>query len=253
MIISIAQFQIFFLALTRVLAILIQVPVLGGNNIPTQTRIAFGIVLTAILVPFQPLAADAVTIPLFAFAASILRELIIGLLAGFAANLTFGAIQIAGEMMSTAAGFSAGRVLNPMMGDSTSSFDQLFVMVAMLIFLIVNGHHVFIAAIKRTFDLIPVNSALPAFMAKPMIGMTAQLIVAGIQMALPVVGAMFLADLTLGLLARVAPQIQVFFLGMPAKVALGLMAFSLTLAILMPTVENYMRSIGPWMLKILGS
>ena len=253
MTISVAQFQIFFLALTRVLAILVQVPVLGGNNIPAQTRIAFGILLTAILVPWQPLPADAATIPLLAFAASILRELIIGLLAGFAANLTFGAIQIAGEMMAQAAGFSAARILNPMMGDSSSPFDQMFVMVALMVFLLVDGHHVFIAALKRTFDLIPVNSPLPAFLAKPMIDLTAQLIAAGIQMALPVVGALFLTDLSLGLLARVAPQVQVFFLGLPAKVALGLMALSLTLAILMPNLVDYMRAIGPWMLKLLGS
>jgi flagellar biosynthesis protein FliR len=253
MIISVVQFQIFFLALTRVLAILIQVPVLGGNNIPAQTRIAFGIVLTAILVPWQPAPADAAMIPLLAFAFSILREMIIGLLAGFAANLTFGTIQIAGEMMSTAAGFSSGRMLNPLIGDSSSAFDQMFIMIALMIFLGIDGHHVFIAALKRTFDLIPVNSALPAFLAMPMINLFAQLVAAGIQMALPVMGALFLTDISLGLLARVAPQVQVFFIGMPAKVALGLMALSLTLAILMPTLEDYMRAIGPWMLKLLGS
>jgi flagellar biosynthetic protein FliR len=251
--VSVVQAQIFFLSLTRVLAILIQIPMLGGNAIPTQVRIAFGLVLTIILVPWQTLPPATETIPLLAFAASILRELIIGVIAGYAANLTFGAISIAGEMISTSAGFSAGRILNPMLGDSTTSIDQLFVLFALALFLVIDGHHGFIAALKQTFDLIPVNTALPDFMANSLIKMTAQLIVLGIQMALPVVGTLLLTDITLGLLARVAPQIQVYFLGLPAKIALGLMAITLTLAVIMPKLIDTLRAIAPSMLKLLGS
>jgi flagellar biosynthetic protein FliR len=88
MIVSVLQAQFFIMALTRVLAILAQIPMLGGNAIPMQVRIAFGLVLTAILVPFQPLPANTEAMQLLPLAAGIFRELIIGLTAGFAANLT---------------------------------------------------------------------------------------------------------------------------------------------------------------------
>jgi flagellar biosynthetic protein FliR len=253
MIVSVVQAQFFFLALTRVLIILAQIPMLGGNAIPTQVRIAFGLVLTAILVPFQPLPAGAEAMPLLAFAIGIFRELVIGMIAGFAANLTFAAVQIAAEMMSTGAGFSSGRIMNPLLGESASSVDQLFVMFTLTLFLVIDGHHLLIAALQRTFELIPVGAELPAFFADTLVKLTAQLISLGIQMALPVVGALLLTDIALGLVARVAPQVQVFFLGLPAKIALGLMVLSLTMAILMPQLIDTLRAVGPRMLRLLGS
>ena len=253
MLVSIAQAQIFFLALTRVFAILIHIPVLGGSSIPSQVRLGFGLLLTLVLVPWQILPATTEAIPLLGFALAILRELIIGTLAGFAADLTFGAVQIAGEMMSAGAGFSSGRILNPLIGESGSAMDQLFTMTALLLFLVIDGHHIFLLAMRRSFEIIPLVGAMPAFSGDTLINLTVQLIRIGIQMSLPVVGALLLTDITLGLLARVAPQIQVFFLGLPAKIGLGLIAFSLSLAILMPKIADYLRTIGPWMLKLLGS
>jgi flagellar biosynthetic protein FliR len=199
------------------------------------------------------LPADAEAMGLLPLAAGIFRELIIGLIAGFAANLTFAVVQIAAEMMSTGAGFASARIMNPMLGESASSFDQLFVMFTLALFLVIDGHHVFIGALQRTFDLIAVGAELPSFFADTLVKMTAQLISLGIQMALPVVGALLLADIALGLLARVAPQVQVYFLGLPAKIALGLMTLSLTLAILMPQLIDTLRAIGPRMLRLLGS
>ncbi len=253
MLVSLPQAQIFFLALTRILMILIQVPMLGGNTVPTQVRIAFGLVLTLIVVPWQSLPVDAQVIPLLPFAFSILRELIIGFLAGFAATLTFAAVQITGEMMTLGAGFSASRIMNPVLGESGSPIDTLFTMFALTLFLVINGHHIFIQAMRRTFDLIPVGAQLPALVVEPLLRLTSQLIALGIQMALPVIGALLLTDLTLGLLARVAPQVQVYFLGLPAKIALGLTVISLTLAISLPQLTNTLQGVGPWMLRLMGN
>jgi flagellar biosynthetic protein FliR len=82
--------------------------------------------------------------------------------------------------------------------------------------------------------------------------MTAQLIAAGIQMALPVMGALLLADITLGLLSRVAPQVQVFFLGLPLKIGLGMVALSMTFAIAFPVMGDLFRNIGTRMLVLIS-
>ncbi|MCL4559589.1 MAG: flagellar biosynthetic protein FliR [Chloroflexi bacterium] len=251
MIVSIAQAQSFFLVLTRILAMIIYIPMLGGQVVPAQVRIGLGVLLSAILIPWQPLPADAPAPELFGFGIAIGRELLIGSLAGFAGALTFGAVQIAGETMGLGSGFGSGRILNPTIESSGSALDQLFVMVAMLLFLVLNGHHLFLAAVQRTFILLPVNSALPAFNADRLIGLTAQLITAGVQMALPVIGALLLTDLTLGLLARVAPQVQVFFLGLPMKVAVGMVALSLTFTVAIPILGNLYRSLGHRTLQLI--
>jgi flagellar biosynthetic protein FliR len=252
MIVSIAQTQIFILVFTRIMAMIIPVPVLGGQTIPSQVRIGLGIILSAILIPWQPIGPEIQEMGLLVFAAALLQELIIGVLAGFAATLTFGALQIAGEMMGLVSGFGAGNILNPAIGSAGSALDQLFIMVGMLLFVVMDGHHYFLIAVQKTFTLIPVNSPVVFTDATTLLSLTANLIASGIQLALPVIGALLLADISLGLLARVAPQIQIFFLGLPAKIALGMFAVGMTFGIAFPLMRDLFNRIGPRMLELIA-
>lgn len=260
MTISIAQAQLFLLAFTRLMAILIQVPVLAGRVVPTTVKIALGIVLTAVLVPWQPLPADAASLSELGLLAGLVREVLVGTLAGFAAALTFGAFQMAGELMGLGGGFGAGRILNPALESSGTVLDQLFTSVALMVLFVLNGHHLILASAQRTFQLVPVNGPLPAAWlsdpvqaAGPMLRLMMDLAGAGVLLALPVLAASFLADVTLGLLARVAPQVQVFFLGAPLKVGLSMLTMALALAVLVPLLGDLLRSIGPRMLRLLGA
>ena len=251
MLISVAQAQIFILALTRIMAILIHIPVLGGNLVPNQIRIALGLVFAMILVPWTPLGPEVEAFGLFAFAVMILREIILGTLAGFAANLTFGVFQIAGEAMGLGSGFGSSRIFNPSMGESGTAFSQLFVFTTMLLFLVLNGHHMAIMALQRTFEVVPIGTDIAFGNVETLLSLTAHLITACIQIALPVMAALLLTDLTLGLMARVAPQVQVFFLGLPLKVAVSLVALGLLLAVVLPTITSIYEQLGPRMLSLI--
>ncbi len=250
--VSVPQAQMFFLALTRVLALLIQVPVLAGRATPDQVKIALGILVTIVIIPWQPLPADAPTLDLINFAAAIFREVLIGTLAGFAASLIFGALQIAGTMMGVGSGFAAGQILNPTLGDTGSAMDQVFVILATLLFLVMDGHHVFLMGVQRTFIAVPLGQPLPALDMARLVNMSSELITAGVQMSLSVMGTLLLTDITLGLLARVAPQIQVFFLGMPVKIGVGFLALGLSLTALFPYISDLFRSLLPRMLHLIG-
>jgi flagellar biosynthesis protein FliR len=251
MLINVAQIQLFVLALSRILALIIQVPILGGQNIPAQTRIALGVVLTIILVPWQPMTANAQTLDLIGLAIGIFKEVLIGTLAGFAANLTFAAIQITGDVMGLGSGFESSRVFNPSMSEAGSVFNQLFVMVAMMIFLVMDGHHLFIIAMQKTFVAVPLNGAIPLTSANALISMTSQLILAGIQLGLPIFVALALADLALGFLARVAPQVQIFFLGMPMKVGIALYGLGMFFLVAIPVIRNLFQPIGNRAIQLL--
>jgi flagellar biosynthetic protein FliR len=143
-------------------------------------------------------------------------------------------------------------VLNPAVGETGTALDQLFVMTAMVLFLVLNGHHTFLIALHKTFEIVPVNSTLPVWDVQKLMRMTADIIAAGAQMALPVMGAMLLADISLGLLARVSPQIQVFFLGMPLKVALGMVAMSLIFAYALPKIGEMYGQMGNRMILLIS-
>lgn len=251
MILSVAQVEFFFLALTRVLAMIIHVPVLGGSNIPNQVRIGLGVLLALILFPLQTLPADAPTLDLLGLLLSISKEIIIGTLAGFAAVMTFAAIEIAAETMGIGSGFSSDRVFNPAMNNASASFNQLFIMLALLIFVLMNGHHTFIIAIQRTFEIIPIYGPIPMEKIEDLGRLTSQLIVSGVQMGLPLLAALTLADLTLGLLSRVAPQVQVYFLGLPLKVGIALYGLGIFFLVAYPVVKNLFEPLGERTLRIL--
>jgi flagellar biosynthetic protein FliR len=260
MTISIAQAQLFFLALTRILAMLIHVPVLGGRAIPNPVKIGLGLLLTLALsgaaLPGAPLPPEAPPMPLVTLGGAIGVELIVGTLAGFAAVLTFGAVQTAGELMGLGSGFLSGRVFNPAFADTGSALDQFFLILATLLFLVLNGHHLTLIALRQTFVAVPLASPLMPLLQSAglerLLTLTAQLIGAGILLAAPIFGATLMADIALALLARVAPQVHVFFLGMPLKVGLGLGALVLVMAILLPQVSDLINQIGPRTLWLLG-
>jgi flagellar biosynthetic protein FliR len=251
MTISVAQAQLFFLAFTRIMAIIIHVPVLGGQNIPSQVRIGLGFVLSIALIPWQPLPEDAASIGFIAYGVSIGKEILIGTLIGYSADLAFGAIQMAGGAMGLGSGFESSRIFNPSMGDSGSAFDQIFVMTATIVFLMINGHHLVITAIQKTFELLPINGSLPFDGLETIMRTTSTFIMAGIHLALPVMTALILTDLTLGLLARVAPQVQVYFLGLPVKVVVSLLALSFMFASLLPYLSSLFQNMAENMLLFL--
>ena len=253
MIISVAQAQIFFLVLTRVLAILVQAPIFGNQSIPSLVKLGLGFGISILIVPWKPLPAETQAIPLLTFGFAVLQELIIGVLAGFAVSLIFAAFQIAGSVMDMVSGFSAAQIFNPAFGETGALMDQFYMMVAMLFFLLINGHHYLLAGVKRTFDLIPVMSPLPSIPPERIMYYTNGFIASGVQMALPILVALFFTDITMGLLAKVAPQINVFFLGLPVKIWVALVSVSLSLNYLMPRMYALFQQIGPRMIGILGA
>lgn len=252
MTISVAQAQLFFLAFTRIMAIMIHIPVLGGQNIPAQVRIGLGFALALVLIPWQPLPVDAPSLGAWAYGLAIAREIVVGTLVGYSADLAFGAIQMAGAAMGMGSGFESSRIFNPTMGDAGSAFDQIFVMTATMIFLIIDGHHLILIAIQKTFEAVPLNGTLVFNGLDTIMNTTSTFIAAGIHLALPVMAALILADLSLGLLARIAPQVQVYFLGLPVKVAVSLLALGLTFTVISPYLSSLYKAMAENMLLFVA-
>ncbi|MGB9673554.1 MAG: flagellar biosynthetic protein FliR [Anaerolineales bacterium] len=251
--INIAQFQLFFLTFTRIMATIIHVPVLGGRSIPNPVKIGLGLILAIFLTPIQTIHTQLSSLDIVAFSISIGREIVIGTIAGYAAVLAFGALQISGSLMGLGSGFMAGQILNPAIEENGTSLDQLFVTTSFLIFFVLNGHHIFLLGLAKTFEVLPINSDIPSLAQEPIFHLTSSMITTGVQMALPILGALLLSDLAMGLLARVAPQIQVFFLGIPLKIAFGLFALAIAIPALAPNVRALFNGIGDQMILLLGN
>lgn len=222
-------------------------PVLGGRNVPIPLKIAVSCLTAAMLLPFigtrVPMAVDST----LAYAFLLAREAIIGMVLGFVVALTLAAIQVAGQLIDMQMGFGIVNVIDPMYGTQVPLIGNFQHLLAMLFFLMFNGHHALLSATVRSFDIIPIGGAVfSAALLDGAVRMLGGVFVMGIKIAAPVVGAMFLADVALGILARTVPQMNVFVLGLPLKIILGLavlvvslpLYFVLTRALLDGAVEN---------------
>lgn len=252
MTISIAQAQLFFLALTRILAVLVHIPVLAGRMVPNLVRIGLGLILALVLLPWEVLPADADSIPLLGFALAIAKEVLTGTLAGFGAALTFGAVQIAGEVMSVSSAFGSARILNPAFQNQGTSYSSLLSVLAIMLFLLMNGHHQALVVVRRTFEVFPINSSITTYSMGSLMVTSAQLVTAGVHLALPLVSAVLLVEIAFGLLARVAPQVQVFFLAIPLKAGLALIGLAIGLNVLFPFIIHLYEGLGERMMALLA-
>ncbi len=250
--VNIAQFQLFFLTFSRIMATIIHVPVIGGRSVPNPVKIGFGLILAIFLTPISSTQINLTTLDVIAFSIAIVREIIIGTIAGYAAVLAFGALQIAGSLMGLGSGFMAGQILNPAMEENGTALDQIFVTSALLLFFVLNAHHIFLFGLAKTFEVIPINGEIPALAQESVFHLTSSMITIGVQMSLPILGSLLLSDLAMGLLARIAPQIQVFFLGIPLKIAFGLFALAISIPALAPNVRAIFNGLGDQMILLLG-
>jgi flagellar biosynthetic protein FliR len=234
-----------FLVFTRVLAILMTAPVFSNRTMPPVAKIGFAgllaLLILPISVPSDPLPLPTELLPFLLVAA---QEALIGVVIGFASNLVFQAIGIAAEMMSLQTGFQAARLFDPFTNAPSSALEQFYSLLVVALFLTINGHHLLLKALVQTFSLAPLGAfALTETTAGQLVNLTGGIFVNAIRIALPVIGTLLLTDFGLGLVARAVPQVQVFFLGLPLKLGLGLMTLAFTLSITLPVIRDLLENI----------
>lgn len=216
---------VFLLIFCRISAFFVVVPVFSSQSVPITFKV--GISFFVALVVFSA-SGTGITVPQdFSYILMILREVLIGLLLGFIGNLMFMAIQTAGSFIDIQIGFGIANVIDPMTGASAPILGNFKYMIALLMFLSINGHHHLLNAIVYSYNWVPMNNDLFLHMidgslSEFLVRSFAQSFVLAFQMAAPLVTALFLTDVGLAFLARTAPQYNVFVIGVPLKIIIGL-------------------------------
>lgn len=223
----------FLLVLSRMTGIFFLTPVIGSRNIPIQVKIGISLFLAFATYPFVTVPAFlGIDSPLF-FAANIIKELFIGLLIGYVGLLFFSAVLIAGQVIDMQMGFGLVNVIDPLSQTQVPVMGQFKYLIAMLIFLMVNGHHWFILAVTRSFEIIPVGSLLiTSELSNAIILAFSEVLLMSIKIAFPILGTLLIVDICLGFLARTLPQMNVFIVGFPLKIGVGLAIFAVVLPLL---------------------
>jgi flagellar biosynthetic protein FliR len=243
--------MIWALLMGRVMPLVILAPFIGGDLVPAQVKMGIGIALTLIL---YPLVADVPIPPgSITFVLLLLKEVFIGLAIAFVASLAFEAVRAAGTFVDTVSGANLATVFVPQIQQQATLFADFKFQLAVVIFLALNGHHVVIQALFHSFEVVPLD-AWPRFsrgfwpMFELMLRVTAHLMVISVALAAPGAIAAFLVDLTFGLVNRIAPQIQVFFISMSIKPVVVTLVIAVALLVICDRLVDAFR----YMLAHLG-
>jgi flagellar biosynthetic protein FliR len=223
----------FLLVFCRIGAFFVVAPVFSSRNIPVRFKIGLTFFVTLILLASlggAPIGWSG------DYLLSIFKETLVGLLLGFVAFMFFTVVQIAGSFIDMQMGFGMANIIDPMTGAQSPMMGNLKFMLAVLLFLSVNGHHLFLMAIMNSYQWVPLSSDVftqvyNGHVSEFLMKTFAVVFLMAFQMAAPLVAAMFLVDAGLGILARTAPQFTIFVIGMPLKVLVGF----LILIVFIPT------------------
>lgn len=227
--VTISQLKIYFLIATRMSALFIVAPVFGSRNVPLLFKFAFSFAMALILYPVIHKPA-VITDNLFIYTGMMLKEVAVGLLLGFFAILVFVSVQFAGHLMDIQIGYGIVNIIEPQSGTQVSLIAQFIYLFAILIFLLFNGHHILIKALMNSYGVVPLASF--GFSGKLVENLTlasTQMFMVGMKIAMPVLAVLFLAEVAMAFVARTVPQINVFIVGFPVRIALGLMFIGLSM------------------------
>lgn len=229
---TIAQAQIYFLVLVRVLMILMIAPILSTGRYPAQVKIGLALFVAAMLMPIQPKPDRTWDALKYAFCVG--QEVLTGLLVGFASTITFTGIQMAATYIGLQTGFRMASMLNPNLSDVIqqrgSSLEQIYMIVVVLLFLAIDGHHWVFLGLQRTFELVPAGEfALSPLSLDRLLALMDMMFDTALFLAIPVLATLLLVSIALAIIARAVPQVQVFFLGAPLKMGLGIVTLTLAL------------------------
>ncbi|MDR5829755.1 flagellar biosynthetic protein FliR [Caballeronia sp. LP006] len=226
----------------RILALMATAPVLNHMALPTRVKIALAAFITLIVAPTLPAMPDA-TVFSAAGVWIIVNQFLIGAAIGMTMQIAFAAVDAAGEFIGQQMGLGFAMLYDPRAGGNAVVVSRYLNTLAMLAFLVFDGHLQLIAALITTFQSVPVDvnvvaSASHAQGWRVMVGYGASVFSTGLLLSLPVVAALLIANLALGILNRAAPQIGIFQVGFPVTMLVGLLLLQLMVPNLMPFFQR---------------
>jgi flagellar biosynthetic protein FliR len=222
----------FILVLARVGPLFLLAPPLSSSMVPVKARV---IVAVGLAIGLAPLALHGQQVPPEALriAGLALKEIVVGLGFAFSIACLFAAFAAAGSMIDTQIGFNFGSLVDPVTNQQSGSMSQLYSMVAVAVFIAIDGEAWVIRGLARTYDLVPLLRTpslgrLTASVASAFVGVLSS----ALEIAAPVLLALILTDVAFGVVSRVVPQLNVFAVGFPAKIVVGLLVVGASLPFL---------------------
>jgi flagellar biosynthetic protein FliR len=221
------------LVFARVGALVMTLPGVSSSSVPMLVRLAFALLMCLVIAPVVAPTLPQTPPDLGGLLGDLVREVLIGLAIGAILNIFIGAMTTAGEVISIATTLSFAQTANPDQGQQNTTLSTFLSLVAMVMVLATNLHHMFIAAMVRSYTLFPYGHAPPiGDFAQLAIRTTGEAFALGIQLSAPVLAFSLIFSLATGLVGRAMPAFQIFFAAAPLQILFGLSLFAISLGVM---------------------
>ena len=229
---------LFIFPFTRILALIASSPVLGNKQVPARVKIGLALMLTIIIAPTLDVQPNIETASALGFFV-LLQQLLAGLAIGFTMRLIFSAVEMGGELAGMQMGLGFASFFDPQNASFTPVVAQFLGIIAALAFLGMDGHLYILAALAESFHTFPISSTAPSAVALYTLATWGgSMFMYALQMSMPLIGAMLITNLALGILTRSAPQLNIFAIGFPITLTVGFTTLALLLPHLAPLLDH---------------
>ncbi len=226
------KIQLFLLLMMRIGGLLIAGPIFTHKAVPRKIAVSLSLGLAMVLVPVFVTTKLPPVDGIIDLVGLCFREIAVGMILGLVFSFIFLAVRLAGSIVAYQIGFAMANVMDPNSSGPVSVIGEFWVMIATLIFLILNGHHIMLTGLVDSFRIIPMGSGMPSGeVGDWMVKYASFVFVLAVKFAAPVIMTIFLVEVSMGVLARTMPQMNIFIVGYPIKICAGLFLISASLPV----------------------
>ena len=244
------QVAAFIFVFLRMSAMIVMIPVFGERTVPARVKAGLALIISMLVFPFVRTQIPPVEhFDFLPLVTGMTGEVLIGLIIGFTARFVFAGVQFAGEMVGLQMGFSIANIIDPITSAQVSIIAEFQFLFATLIFLIVDAHHIFLLAMVDSYRIIhPLSFHFSGALMAAILGFSRDVFIVAVKVSAPIIAALLFTSVGLGIVARTVPQINIFIVGFPLQIAVGLIFIGLTIPVFLKVLEgyflNYSRNIG---------
>lgn len=238
----------FFLVLTRISAFFLVIPVFGWRSIPVRVKVAIVILISIFFSMITPSALHPQKISFVKAILLTANEATYGLAMGLIVVVVFSAVKLSGRIIERQMGLAMAKILDPLTSERSRPIGTLLEMIFIILFLSVNGHHVLLLIISKSYEAFPIGSfpTIPTLTSGVTQAGTA-MFTSGLKLAAPMLAAFLLLMVVLAVLARIVPEMNILFISLPMRVGLGL----LMMVIFLPYINDFVTEFADLMVKLL--
>jgi flagellar biosynthesis protein FliR len=246
------QIRTYLLVLLRVSIFLFMFPIFSSPVFPATLKMGFAMVMSLLFYSVVPVDLTRFPLDVISTGLLVLAEFMVGLALGLCLRIFFGSVQLAGQVIGFQMGFAMINVVDPQSGANVSIMDQIGYWVCVVVFLIINGHHIIISALINSFELVPIGVfVMQKILLLKLLDLAGGLFIVAIKIGAPVIAALFFVSVGFGLISKFAPQMNVMIVAFPLKIVVGLFLFGLTLEVIVIVTREYVAGFKKILMALL--